>query len=130
MADSGSSFAISYDAGLKPLFVPMGLGPRHAQVSIEAGNLHVKMGWGFRATIPLSSVRGAEPDVGRVSGWGAHGWNGTWLVNGSSNGLVRVEIDPPARGWVSGIPLRLRVLRLSLEEPEAFLTALRDARSV
>lgn len=121
---------MSYDAGLKPLFVPLGLGPRHTHISIEGAALHVRMGWGFRATIPLSSVRGAEPDVGRVSGWGAHGWNGTWLVNGSSNGLVRVEIDPPARGSVSGIPVRLKVLRLSLQEPEAFLTALQGARSV
>ncbi len=124
-----ADFAMSFDAGLKPLFVPMGLGPRHTRVTIDDGALRVRLGWGFRASIPLSSVRGAEPDVGRVSGWGAHGWNGVWLVNGSSSGMVRVEIDPPARGWVSGIPLRLRALRLSLEEPEAFLSALRDARS-
>jgi hypothetical protein len=120
---------MSFDDRLKSLFVPMGLGPRRTQVSIEGGALRVRMGWGFRASIPLSSVRAAEPDVGRVTGWGAHGRNGTWLVNGSSDGLVRMEIDPPARGWVSGIPVRLRVLRLSLEEPEAFLRALRDARS-
>jgi hypothetical protein len=130
MADTALSFAMSYAAGLKPLFVPMGLGPRHTRVSIEGGACHVNMGWAFRATIPLSSVRGAEPDVGRVSGWGAHGWDGTWLVNGSSNGLVRIEIEPAARGWMSGIPVRVKVLRLSLEEPEAFLGALRDARSV
>jgi hypothetical protein len=129
MADCAVSFAMSYDAGLKPLFVPMGLGPRRTRVSIAAEALNVRMGWGFRASIPLSSVRGAELDVGRVTGWGAHGWNGTWLVNGSSNGLVRIEIEPPARGWVSGIPVRLRVLRLSLEEPGAFLRALGDARS-
>ena len=123
------NFAMSYDERLRPLFVPMGLGPRHAQISIDGEILRVRMGWGFRATMALSSVRGAEPDVGRVSGWGAHGWNGVWLVNGSSQGLVRLEIEPAARGWVSGIPVRLRVLRLSLEEPDAFLRALRDARA-
>lgn len=120
-------FQISVDARFKPLFVPMGLGPRHARVTLDAQTLRVRLGWAFRATVPLASVRSAAPDADRVTGWGAHGWGGIWLVNGSSNGLVRVEIEPPVRAWVSGFPVQLRALRVSLQEPDAFVSALREA---
>ena len=48
----------------------------------------------------------SRPSDGRVWGWGAHGWRGTWLVNGSSSGLVRDRARPcrprPARPWIAG----------------------------
>ena len=49
---------------------------------------------------------------------------GRWLVNTSSHGMVVLTIDPPSRGWVLGLPVRLRELRPSLADPEAFLAAL------
>lgn len=57
-------------------------------------------------------------------GWGAHGWRGRWLVNGSSKGIVVLEIDPVARGRVLGFPVRVRDLALSLEDPEGLCEAL------
>ena len=124
MADFGMRFARIF----LPLFVPLGMGPRRTRITVDGGALRVRMGWEFRATIPGAAVRSADRDHARVLGWGVHGWRGVWLVNGSSRGLVRMDIDPPARAWVIGFPVRLRTLRLSLEEPDAFLAALRSAR--
>ena len=75
------------------------------------------MGWASCAEIPRLAVRKVSPDVTAVGGWGVHGWRGRWLVNGSSSGLVRLEIDPEMQARVMGIPVRLRTLRLSLVAP-------------
>ena len=47
-----------------------------------------------------------------------------WLVNGSSSGIVRIEIEPPARARVIGFRIRLQALRVALEDPTAFRAAL------
>ena len=54
-----------------------------------------------------------------------HGWNGRWLVNGSSHGIVRIDLDPAQRAWVVGLPVSLRTLRVSVEDPDALIAALR-----
>ena len=59
-----------------------------------------------------------------VGGTGVHGWAGKWLVNGSTKGLVIMDIDPPARGYVLGFPVRLRQLAVSTADPEGFLAAI------
>jgi hypothetical protein len=46
------------------------------------------------------------PDNEAVTAWGVHGWRGSWLVNGSSSGLVRFEIEPAVRALIMGIPVR------------------------
>ena len=55
-----------------PLSVPLGLGPKNSELRVEAGSLHVKMGWAFSADIPLVSVNGAEPALTRVHTAGVH----------------------------------------------------------
>jgi hypothetical protein len=39
------------------------------------------------------------------------------------SGIVTLEIQPPARAWVIGFPVRLRKLHISLEDPDGFLAA-------
>ena len=75
--------------------------------------------------MPRASVVAALPDHGRIGGIGAHGWAGSWLVNTTSKGLVRLELDPPGRATVVGVPVTVRVLRVSLAEPESFLATVR-----
>jgi hypothetical protein len=45
-------------------------------------------------------------------------------VNGSRAGSVRLDVEPPARAHVCGVPVRLRTLWLSLTDPDSFLAAL------
>jgi hypothetical protein len=45
------------------------------------------------------------------------------LVNGSSNGMVELTIDPPVRAYVAGVPITLRTLWVSVTDPDALIAA-------
>jgi hypothetical protein len=118
-----ASFAISYSDGLRPLFSAIGLGPRYSRVDVDQDTIHVHMGWGFWARFPRSAVVSAVPYDGPVYGWGAHGWGGRWLVNGSSRGIVAMQLAPAQRARVLGFPVKLRELRVSVDDRAGLLQA-------
>ncbi|MEV4614657.1 hypothetical protein AB0K43_18965 [Kitasatospora sp. NPDC049258] len=120
---SSNEFAIRYDGWFSALATPLWMGPRRAVVRVSDGVLTVRMGWAFRAEIPLASIRTVGPDSRSVSGFGVHGFGGYWLVNGSAKGLVRLELEPFVRARAVRLPVRLRELRLSVSDPAAFLAA-------
>lgn len=93
-------------------------------VEVGESRMQVRMGWAFRLEAPLTSVRSANPDMSLVLGWGVHGWNGRWLVNGSSSGIVRIDIDPAAPGRVIGFPVKVRRLRVAVTEPDVLIETL------
>jgi hypothetical protein len=112
-----------------PLLFVLGLGESASSISLSDSTLSVRMGWGFSATIPLSSIRSATRDESFVSGIGVHGFGSAWLVNGSLVNVVRLQLageGVPAR--VCGFPLTLRTLRLGVSERDGFLEALQSRR--
>ncbi len=117
------TFALDYSRGLLPLFVALGTGPARSSIEVGPSEVRVRMGWAFRAVIPRRAVRSVRRDDGPVRGWGVHGWNGRWLVNGSSRGLVRVELDD-VRARVIGVPVRLETLRVGTTEPDRLVELL------
>ncbi|MFJ8043872.1 hypothetical protein ACIRBX_25560 [Kitasatospora sp. NPDC096147] len=119
-----STFAIRHDRWYAPIARITALPPRRSTVTLDASVVRVRMGWAFRAEIPIASITDAAPDRRPVSGWGVHGFSGRWLVNGSSQGIIALRIDPPVCCRMTGLPLRLRELRVSLDRPEEFLDAL------
>jgi len=123
MSDTGT-FPILYGS-LRPLLVVLGMGPGLSGVELSHEEMHVRMGWAFRARVPRTSVSGGRQVAGRVGGIGVHGWRGRWLVNGSMKNIVGIDIDPPVRAVATGIPVHLHYLALSLEDPDAFLAALK-----
>jgi hypothetical protein len=120
----GVRYAIRYGI-FKPLLSLMGLGPRFSYARLDDKRLKVRMGWAFYASVPRSSIAGAQRSRSFVSGIGVHGWRGRWLVNGAAGGLVTITIEPVARAWVLGVPVKLRMLRVSLEDPDGLVAALR-----
>jgi hypothetical protein len=103
-----SSFAIRYAAPLKPLLTAIGMGPARSGIEVTPDELRVRMGWAFRANIPIRDIQHAEQSARPlILGWRVHGWAGRWLANGSGKGVVRIEIAPAARGSVMGVPVRL-----------------------
>ena len=126
---SSSLFEIRYAALLKPLLGAIGMGAARSGIKVTPDRLHVQMGWVFDATIPIRDIRHTErsvPDL--ILGWGVHGWAGRWLVNGSRQGVVRIDIDPATQGKVIGIPVRLATLLVSVVQPEKFLDTVNRIR--
>jgi hypothetical protein len=117
-------FAISYGRAFEPLATLTGTGARYSGVELDEETLRVRMGWAFRAAVPRASIAsaGRGDDVRMTRG--VHGWRGDWLVNGDGNGIVELRLDPAARASMSGVPIRLERLRVSLEDPDGFLAAL------
>lgn len=116
-------FPVRFTGFNKSLAV-LGLTRRNSYVELTGTDLLVRMGWSFRGVAPRSSIQSVAHDVDRVGGWGAHGWRGTWLINGSSSGIVRIEFDPPGRASCLLYPIRLRVLRVAVEDPDGLIAAL------
>ncbi|MDQ6726913.1 MAG: hypothetical protein M3066_12210 [Actinomycetota bacterium] len=121
---SSRTFPIRYGM-FRPLLSVLGAGPAFSGVDVDGSRMRARMGWWFRADVPRTSVTGARSYTGFVTGIGVHGWRGRWLVNGAARGLVDVDIDPPARAHVLGVPVRLRTLRVSVESPEELIAAVR-----
>jgi hypothetical protein len=120
-----SQYAIRVDPLFRGLFTVLGAGRRHDVVEVDAATVSVRLGWLFRAAIPRSAVVGAHHHADMFGGWGAHGWRGRWLVNGSSKGIVQVDLASRQRAWLLGVwPISLRVLYISLTDPDGFLSAL------
>ena len=106
------------------LLTALGLGPRFSRVVFHERTLEVRFGYGFRVEIPYSAIYDAKPEPGMISGIGVHGWRGTWLVNGSAQGLVGFDIDQKISARVLGFPSAVLHLRMSLEQPGNFLARL------
>jgi len=119
-----ASFAFRYDRWCGWLLGALGSGRRLSRVIVTDDDLDVKLGISFRAVVPRSSIVSAHPWTGRVWGWGAHGWRGQWLVNGSSQGIIVLHVEPSAKGRVLGFPVTVRELALSMEDPEGLVAAL------
>ena len=96
------------------------LGMTRASSYLEVGPEHVevRMGPWFRARFDRAQVvSAADAPHPKILGWGVHGWGGRWLVNGSSSGIVRIELAPTARARVIGVRVGLRELLVSVEDP-------------
>jgi hypothetical protein len=120
-------FELSFNPLIRIVMTVFLTGPRRCRVVVTADRLSVVMGvgaWAFAGTVARSSVTQVARVAGPVWAWGAHGWRGRWLVNGSSRGLVEVTIQPAGRGRCLVVPVRLARLTVSLEEPDEFIAAL------
>jgi hypothetical protein len=118
-------FDFRYDRWCGWLLGLLGSGRRFSHIDVvdaepDGSEVRVQLGFAFRSSIPRKSIRSARRWRGPVWGWGAHGWRGRWLVNGSSRGIVILEVEPAASAKVLGIPVRVTQLALSVEEPDRF----------
>ena len=89
MTGDGSArrYPIRVDPLLRGLFAVLGAGARRDVVEVADATVQVRLGWMFRSTIARSAIVAAHHHADMRGGWGAHGWWGRWLVNGSSKGI-------------------------------------------
>lgn len=116
-------FRIRFSPFIAALVAVFGVGRWNSDVDVGPDELRVRMGWMFRAHIPRASI-GTVAERGYVWwAYGVHGIGGRWIVNGSGHDIVTVRIEPPVRAWVVGVPVRLRELWVSLDDPAGFQAA-------
>ena len=123
-------FAISYkDMGPISTWTDtlLGGGPGGGRIEVAAGRLRLRMA-DFKVDVPRASVRRVARSSHRTRGTiGVHSKGGRWLVNGSADGLVEIEIDPPCRTErsLSTFFRRAEVTELivSLVDPDGFIAA-------
>jgi hypothetical protein len=124
-------FAISYD-DMGPISTwadtLLGGGPAGGRIEVDAGELRLRMA-DFKVAVPRDSVRRAARSSHQPRGTiGVHAKGGSWLANGSGNGLVEIEIDPPCHTerCLSTLFRRMKVTELivSLVDPDGLIAAL------
>ncbi|MGA7828575.1 MAG: hypothetical protein WCA04_12985 [Geobacteraceae bacterium] len=101
------------------------LPPETSYLEVDSRQVHVRMSWAFRTTFPIAAVVTVAASNCRPLSRGVHGFAGRWLVNGSGERIVTLDLEPVQRAYVMGFPVRLRRLMVSVVEPEAFMEALR-----
>jgi hypothetical protein len=107
---------------MRPLLALGGMGRRSRRIVLTDSSLEVRAGIWFRLRVDRDTIRrvGRERDI-----WWAIGVHTdlrrTWVVNGSPRGMVSLQFEPPGRGRMAGIPIRVRRLLLSVTERDQFL---------
>ena len=114
-----------YGALSSALFLP----PSDSYIAIGDSEVECRMGWAFRARFPRSAVAHTARLERRPLSRGIHGFAGRWLVNGSGNGILAIDLTPGQRARVLGFPVRLQQLLVSVDDPEALATRLRFPES-
>jgi hypothetical protein len=114
-------FGRLYEALSRALFIS----PSDSYVAIDGGHVTVRMAWAFEASFSCRAVAAATPLDRRPVSRGVHGWRGRWLVNGSGDGILRVDLSPGQRARVLGVPVGLRELLVSVDDPAQLASALR-----
>jgi hypothetical protein len=123
-------FAISYD-DMGPISTwadtLLGGGPAGGRIEVDAGELRLRMA-DFKVDVPRAAVRRAGRSSHQTRGTiGVHAKGGSWLANGSADGLVEIEIDPPCHTErsLSTLFRRMKVTELivSLVDPDGFIAA-------
>ena len=123
-----TTFPISFDRPSSMLFAVLRLGRDDARIEVEDLEITVKMGWAFDTVIPRATVASVRAVDRRVIARGVHGWGGDWLVNGAGSGLVRIDMEPRVHGRVSLVPVRIRSVTVSVEDPPALVDAIEAIR--
>lgn len=120
------TFPIRFDPPYALLSRLLLIAPADSSLEIDGPEVRVRMAWSFRSVFPRSAVVSAKELGRRPLSRGVHGFAGRWLVNGSGDGILDIELRPPQRAWVLGFPIRLRHLLVSFDAPGTVAQALLD----
>jgi hypothetical protein len=110
---------------MRPLLLLTAATASNSYVEVAGDLVRVRMGFGFGTSFPRDVVRHAARWEGRTPlSIGVHGWRGRWLVNGARRPLVVIDLDPTQRARMLGVPVRLRQLIVSVDDPDTLIDEL------
>ncbi len=116
---------IRFDAWYRVLSTALVILPTDSYVEVTGETVTVRMGWALRASFPRATVaRTSRLNAAPISR-GVHGFAGRWLVNGAGDRILVIHLDPVQRARVLGVPVRLRQLMVSVDDPEVVAEKLR-----
>jgi hypothetical protein len=114
----------------RPFLALFGGTAARSYVEVEATGIHARYGWLFDKRFAFSEIA----SVGRTSWpwWLGIGWRSN-LVNligltGSTEGAVEIRFRKRYLVWLL-IPLPMRRLAITLEDPDGFVAALEKSRA-
>lgn len=122
-------YRISFNAPSKIIMSVLAAGPRQSWVDVSPDEVRGRVGWAGAVTIrreDITSVNRPEQTPWWL-GFGVHGLFGTWGLNGSYSGMVKITMKQPARGRVMFFPIKPHTVYFSLEQPEEFIHELTTA---
>ena len=117
-------FPIRFDAWYRLLSSSLFIAPADSYVEVQGGDVVVRMAWAFRARFPRAAVESTAATDTKPISRGVHGFSGRWLVNGSGDGLLTINLNPSQRGYTLGFPVRLEQLMVSVDDPGGLSSAL------
>ena len=118
-------YAIRVDPAFRFLFTILGASASSDYVEVGTTTVRIRLGWLYHATIARSAITAVRHHADMYGGWGAHGWRGRWLVNGSSKGIIQLDLSPRQPARLLGVwPIALATVYVSLVEPDGFLAAM------
>jgi hypothetical protein len=125
-------FTFQYDL-VGSMLGAFGLGSRFSWIDVSPHLVHVHMGWVFDLRVDPMAISSVDPEVtfagfgAIIGGWGVHtNFAGTWFVNGSSSNLIAIRFMEPVGAHMMGIiPVRVRTLVVSPQDPDGLVAALR-----
>jgi hypothetical protein len=115
------SFTPARGVLLRTLLIPQ----RLAYVDVGPDIVRVSMSWAFQGRFLRDDIESVERRPAVKVTTGVHGWRGSWLVNGSSFPIIAIKLRDPVRAWVIGLPITLREVRVSVDNADEFIAALR-----
>ena len=129
MSRDSTRVPIRFDAWYRVLSSLVLLSPSDSFIELASDEVTVRMAWGFRTRFPMACVvRAGRYDNAPLSR-GVHGFAGRWLVNGSGDRILTIDVEPHQRAWVMGVPVKLRQLLVSVDEPERMAARLVSLKS-
>lgn len=118
---------IAFNRVFKPLASVLGMGPGRSEVRVADGSLSLRMGWAFRATIPLADVDSAELVTNPRWWWsiGAHIiGTGRWILNGTLKNLVEIRFRRPVAASAMGMRITVNSVIVSVQDPSELIATL------
>jgi hypothetical protein len=122
---AAARFAIRFDRWYAALSSALVLRPSDSYVEVSRDTVSVRMGWAFQSSFPRASVRATQRLDAAPLSRGVHGFAGRWLVNGSGDNILVMDLSPTESARVLGFPVQLRQLLVSVDDPEALSQRLR-----
>jgi hypothetical protein len=117
-------FPIRFDDWYRPLSWAVLMPPGDAYLEVGESDVHARMSWAFRATFARSAVESATRWARAPISRGVHGFAGRWLVNGAGDRILSIKLEPRQRARVVGVPVALRELLVSVDDPAALAQAI------